>query len=243
MSCSFLLASRARLRRASVTRARGGGLPIECQPMPVRRQPRASAAVTSQVWPSGGRHLWPSGGTSSVHAHARGHLVYAASGVLAVHTERGTSIVPANRVAWTPTGFTHDHRAHGETDMRIVFLLPSLARLVPHHPVVFLASALAREVVLALTGRLPWGTDEDSAPPDSRYDRSARSRLLRVLVDEPAKLPNSPCSCRSRRTTDSEPSPGCCTRNRRTTRHWPSSGGRSEPAPAPSAGCSATSSA
>jgi AraC-like DNA-binding protein len=127
-----------------------------------------------------------------VHAHARGHLVYAASGVLAVHTERGTSIVPANRVAWTPAGFTHDHRAHGETDMRIVFLPPSLARLVPDHPAVFLASALAREVVLALTGRLSWGTDDDSAPPDSRYDRSARSRLLRVLVDELREAPEQP---------------------------------------------------
>jgi hypothetical protein len=27
-----------------------------------------------------------------------------------VHTEGGTSIVPANRVAWTPAGFTHYHR-------------------------------------------------------------------------------------------------------------------------------------
>jgi len=94
--------------------------------------------VTSHVWPSGGRHLWPSGEASDVQSHARGHLVYAASGVLAVHTERGTSIVPANRVAWTPAGFTHYHRAHGDTDMRIVFLAPSLARLIPDHPAVFL---------------------------------------------------------------------------------------------------------
>jgi hypothetical protein len=49
----------------------------------------------------------PSGETSAVQSHARGHLVYAASGVLAVHTERGTSVVPASRAAWTPAGFTH----------------------------------------------------------------------------------------------------------------------------------------
>ena len=97
--------------------------------------------------------------------------MYAASGVLAVHTERGLSIVPANRVAWTPAGFTHSHRAHGDTDMRIVFLAPSLARLIPDHPAVFLASALAREVLLALTG-----------PRDD--NRAARRRLLRVLVDD-----------------------------------------------------------
>jgi len=102
--------------------------------MPVRRQPPLIAGVTSHVWPSGGRHHWPSGEASDVQTHERGHLVYAASGVLAVHTERGTSIVPANRVAWTPAGATHYHRAHGDTDMRIVFLAPSLARRLPHQP-------------------------------------------------------------------------------------------------------------
>jgi AraC-like DNA-binding protein len=105
--------------------------------------------------------------------------VYAARGVLSVHTERGTSIVPANRIAWLPAGFTHYHRAHGNTDMRIVFLPASLARLVPDHPAVFLASGLAREVLLALTG-----------PRD--YDRAASARLRRVLVDELHEAPEQP---------------------------------------------------
>jgi AraC-like DNA-binding protein len=104
--------------------------------------------------------------------------VYAASGVLAVHTVSGTSIVPANRVAWTPAGFTHHHRAHGDTDMRIVFLTAALARLLPSHPAVFLASDLAREVLLALTGPRNY---EDATPARSS---SARNRLVRVLVDE-----------------------------------------------------------
>ena len=121
-----------------------------------------------------------------MQSHTRGHLVYAASGVLAVHTERGTSIVPANRVAWTPAGFTHRHRAHGDTDMRIVFLAPSLARLVPDHPAVFLASGLAREVLLALTGPRNYG------PAAPGYSRSARSRLLRVLVEELREAPEQP---------------------------------------------------
>jgi AraC-like DNA-binding protein len=134
--------------------------------------------VTSHVWPSGGRHLWPSGAASPVEAHGRGHLVYAARGVLAVHTERGTSIVPANRVAWTPAGYLHSHRAHGDTDMRIVFLAPSLARSVPDHPAVFVVSDLAREALLVLTR----GEDEDVAA--ACLGRSARDRLARVVVDE-----------------------------------------------------------
>jgi AraC-like DNA-binding protein len=106
-----------------------------------------------------------------MHSHPRGHLVYAARGVLSVRTGRGTSIVPANRVAWTPAGSDHLHRAHGDTDMRIVFLPASLARLLPPRPVVFLASGLAREVLLALTA-------------ERDFERAARSRLHRVLVDE-----------------------------------------------------------
>jgi AraC-like DNA-binding protein len=120
-----------------------------------------------------------------VDSHPRGHLVYAARGVLSVHTERGTSIVPANRVAWTPAGFTHYHRAHSDTDMRILFLPASLARLVPGHPAVFMVSGLAREVLLALTGPRNYDgavSNSDGAVPN--YDRAARARLRRVLVDQ-----------------------------------------------------------
>jgi len=104
--------------------------------------------------------------------------VYAASGILSVHTERGTSIVPANRIAWTPAGFTHYHRAHGQTDMRIQFLPASLAALAPPHPAVFVVSDLAREILLTLTGP----RNDDGAAPG--WDRAARSRLRRVLIDE-----------------------------------------------------------
>ena len=113
-----------------------------------------------------------------MHSHRRGHLVYAARGVLAVHTERGTSIVPANRVAWTPAGFAHYHRAHGRTDMRILFLPASLARLLPAHPVVFAVSDLARAALLTLTGLRAY----DSAAP--QRDRGPLARVRRVLVDE-----------------------------------------------------------
>jgi AraC-like DNA-binding protein len=149
--------------------------------MPIGRQPSRS-----HVWPNGGAHLWPAGATSPEQSHARGHLVYAARGVLSVHTDRGTSIVPANRVAWTPAGYAHHHRAHGDTDMRIVFLPPSLARLVADHPAVFTASDLAREALLVLTG--PRSYD----PAERTLDRGARARLRRVLVDELHQAPEQP---------------------------------------------------
>lgn len=146
--------------------------------MPNARQISSWSGATSRLWPSGGVHLWPSGGTSGAHTHRRGHLVYAARGVLAVHTDWGTSIVPANRVAWIPTGFAHHHRAHGETDMRILFLPASEARLVPDHPVVFTVSDLARAALLNLTGPRSYG----AVASDS--ERGPLARLRRVLVDE-----------------------------------------------------------
>jgi AraC-like DNA-binding protein len=123
-------------------------------------------------------HLWASGGTSPLDSHRRGHLVYAARGILTVHTERGTSIVPANRVAWTPAGFPHSHSAHGDTDMRILFLPASLARLLPDRPVVFMVSDLARSALLELTGPRTYNAAR------AETESGPLARLRRVLVDE-----------------------------------------------------------
>ncbi len=112
--------------------------------------------------------------------------MYAARGVLSVHTERATWIVPANRVAWIPAGFEHQHRAHGRTDMRIEFLSASLARLVPDHPAVFMASDLARELLLTLSGAR---NDEGATGSDGH---GSGARLRRVLVDELHQAPAQP---------------------------------------------------
>ena len=69
--------------------------------------------------------------------------------------------------------------------MRILFLPPSLARLAPGHPAVFMVSGLAREVLLTLTG--PGNYDRAAHDYDSAartYDRAGLARLRRVLVDE-----------------------------------------------------------
>jgi len=113
-----------------------------------------------------------------VQSHELGHLVYAARGVLAVQTQSGTSVVPANRVAWTPAEHPHRHRAHGHTDMRILFLPERLARLLPSRPVVLTVSDVARAALLALTGPRVYGVTASEA------GRGPLARLRRVLVDE-----------------------------------------------------------
>ena len=64
------------------------------------------------------RHFVPPPGTTprgrgwlphGSHPHVEGQLVYAAAGALAMTTERGTRVAPANRVTWTPPGFAHSH--------------------------------------------------------------------------------------------------------------------------------------
>ena len=119
----------------------------------------------------------------SVPAHRdhQGHLVYPATGVLSVTTSAGTWIAPANRTAWTPAGAEHQHRAYGRTDMRVLFLPPSLAARLPARPAVLAVSALGREALLALTA----GTAPGRSP-------AAESRLRAVVVDELVLAPEQP---------------------------------------------------
>jgi AraC-like DNA-binding protein len=151
--------------------------------MPVPRQPPSR---TERLWSWGGVHRWPTGGASGSQTHERGHLVYAARGLLTVETGRGTSVVPTNRVTWVPAATRHRHRAHGDTDMRIVFVSGSLASHLHDRPVVLAVSDLAREALVTLTG--PRSHD---AKARARH-RESQQRLLRVLLDELQVAPERP---------------------------------------------------
>lgn len=125
-----------------------------------------------------------------VHVHELGHLVYPARGVLSLVTEEGSWIAPRNRVGWVPAGFVHQHRAHGRTDMRIMFVDAGLAKRLPAGPAVLAATPLARELALAITevggGVGPVGT-QVSGPV-----RRDRQRLRRVLIDELTAVGEAP---------------------------------------------------
>lgn len=129
--------------------------------------------------PAGGAFLIEHAAVSPDHAHRQGHLVHAASGVLSLTTEHGTWIAPATRLAWVPAGFVHRHRAHGRTDMRILYLDDALAAELPTRPAVLVASPLAREAVLAATAGHP-------------RSAIAAAHLLRVVVDEVTAAPEQP---------------------------------------------------
>ncbi|CAN5260639.1 helix-turn-helix transcriptional regulator [soil metagenome] len=106
-----------------------------------------------------------------VHSHTDGQLVYAASGVVATTTERGTWVAPANRVTWTPPGFEHSHRFYGLTDVRLVVIPAGLCGALGVVPSVCTVSPLLREALLALTAR-------------SESQSDAYRRLRAVIMDE-----------------------------------------------------------
>lgn len=117
--------------------------------------------------------------TSPLHQHSRGHLVHPASGVLSLLTENGAWIVPATRFGWVPAKFPHRHRAHGPTDMRIIYLDDALAAALPVAPAVLMTSPLAREAALAITSGAP-------------RTRAALTHLRQVVVDEVLTVPEQP---------------------------------------------------
>jgi AraC-like DNA-binding protein len=86
------------------------------------------------------------------HHHTVHQLVHPIRGVLQVHTDRGSWVVPPNRAVWIPAGVPHAHQAHGPTEMRSVTFEVSVNPLAVDAPTVLAVSPLLREVVRALSG-------------------------------------------------------------------------------------------
>jgi AraC-like DNA-binding protein len=146
------------------------------------------------------------------HTHTRGHIVYPASGVLSLVTDSGAWIAPPNRAVWIPAGFRHQHRAHGATDMRVLYLDAALAAELPATPAVLAVTPLAREATLRLVdgevdgddvGEAEDGGDDGNGagetirpPRPSRHGAhlspAQRARLLQVVVDDLAGAPQQP---------------------------------------------------
>jgi len=116
------------------------------------------------------RHL-VGGTTIAPHRHEENQVVYASQGVLAVTTEDGSWMAPADRAIWVPAGVVHQHRAYGTTALHTVGVPVSTNPLRLAGPALLLVSPLLRELVVAYTGR-----------PDDQTQ--TRRRLLAVLLDE-----------------------------------------------------------
>lgn len=151
-----------------VIRTAAGTLPIKCQCMSnIRHMPEA---------PTGHRPLTTGAGIDA-HRHDTHQIVYACRGVLSVTTDAGTWVAPANRAIWVPAGTVHEHRAHGDTDLRLVGLTRNPLRL--GRPAVLAVGPLLRELIIAYTA-------------ESAASEPERARLLAVLLDQLKRAPEQP---------------------------------------------------
>ena len=130
------------------------------------------------VAPTRSQRLAP-GTAIDAHRHDGHQIVHAGRGVVAVTTDAGTWIAPANRAIWVPAGTAHAHQAHGEVDLHTIGLPPRDNPLGLGKPAVLSVSPLLRELILAYT----------HSPDD---DSPERGRLRAVLLDQLLVSPQQP---------------------------------------------------
>ncbi|MEV0820425.1 AraC family transcriptional regulator [Nonomuraea rubra] len=133
--------------------------------------------------PTGRRPLAPGAGIDA-HRHDTHQIAYACRGVISVTTDAGTWVAPANRALWVPAGTVHEHRAHGDTDLRLVGLTENPLGL--DRPAVLAVGPLLRELIITYTGAAPPGRSDDES------DGGERERLLAVLLDQLRHAPEQP---------------------------------------------------
>ncbi len=115
----------------------------------------------------------PSGSGFALHTHRHGQLIHAISGVMTVHADGGSWVVPTGRAVWVPAGVRHEIRMAGDVQMRTVFVAHAVRPGLPRECRVIAVSVLLRELIVT-AGTLPAG-----------YDLGCRAgRVLALILDE-----------------------------------------------------------
>ncbi|HTC27996.1 helix-turn-helix transcriptional regulator [Dyella sp.] len=107
------------------------------------------------------------------HSHIRGQLWCVESGLVHVHTERGSWLLPPHRAGWMPPGEMHTVTLSGVMSGWGVFMTPEISHCMPDHPAVIGVSSLMRELVHRASS-WPWDAELDEQ----------QERIIAVLVDE-----------------------------------------------------------
>lgn len=93
--------------------------------------------------------LYPHGFAVGMHAHERGQLIYATSGLMEVSSGAGLWLLPPQHALWMPAGLEHAMRAHGAVAMHTLYLRADAppAEAAPA-PRVIAVSAFLRSLIL-----------------------------------------------------------------------------------------------
>jgi AraC-like DNA-binding protein len=162
---------------------------------------------------------YPPGHATGLHRHARGQLVFAVSGVMAVAGPSGSWVVPPERAVWIPPGVAHAVETRGGVSMRSVYVSPERCAGLPQRPTVVAVPPLLRALIV-----------EAAALPALYDEAGADGRLVGVLLDrirdtevEPLHLPD-PADPRARKVAAAlKRDPG----SKRTIAGWGRLGGAS----------------
>lgn len=120
-------------------------------------------------------------GGAAVHAHPRGQLIYASSGVMRVICGRDIWVVPPSQAVWVPPDQEHEVYFPGDVALRNLFIDPTATAGLPLRCAVLKVSPLLRELILraVLIG-------EGYRPGDEGW------RLMHVLLDELRRAEETP---------------------------------------------------
>lgn len=144
-----------------------------------KRQPHSDPEKDVLVRTYAATH--PSGIGIPPRSFAWDQLVYAARGVLSVHTSEGTWIVPPHRAVWIPRGVVHEVELSGRVAFRTLFFAAGIAKRMPEHCQAVNVSPLLRELML-----------HACRPGALRRDVPEQARLTLVILDQLRTLPQIP---------------------------------------------------
>lgn len=115
------------------------------------------------------------------HSHRTTQLLYAVQGVMVANTDAGQWVVPPTHGLWLPAGTVHQVRMVGEVQLRTLYFQPATVADLPNQCRAVGVSPLLRQLILAaIDVREPYTAD------------SRDGRLMRLLLDEIAVMPNLP---------------------------------------------------
>jgi AraC-like DNA-binding protein len=107
------------------------------------------------------------------HAHPRGQLAYASSGILKVYTDQGIWVIPQFQAVWIPGGMSHSVYIQTVAEIRHLFVDPSYLSRLPRECSVLEVSPLLQALILRFTHF------------EQEYDiDSPEARLGAVILDE-----------------------------------------------------------
>jgi AraC-like DNA-binding protein len=112
-------------------------------------------------------------GCAAPHAHPRGQLIYACSGVMRVVCKRDIWMVPPSQAVWVPPEKEHIIYFPGEVSLCSLFIDPSASVGLPKEYTVLKVSPLLRELILKAVN-----VGENYLPESPGY------RLMTVILDE-----------------------------------------------------------